>query len=89
MILHGVPVSIILDKGTQFTTHSWKSFQKGLGSKVNLSPAFHFQTDGQAKRTIQTLEDVFKQCLIDFGGNGDDHLSLIEFAYNNCYHSSI
>ncbi|WMV07964.1 hypothetical protein MTR67_001349 [Solanum verrucosum] len=87
--LHGVPVSIISDRGAPFTTQFWKSFQKGLGSKVNLSTVFHHQTDGQAERTIQTLEDMLRACVIDFKGNWDDHLPLIEFAYNNSYHSSI
>ncbi|KAH0720379.1 hypothetical protein KY285_005181 [Solanum tuberosum] len=87
--LHGVSVSIILDRGAQFTAQFWKSFQKGLGSKVNLSTAFHPQTDGQAESTIQTLEDMLRACVIDFKGNLDYHLRLIEFAYNNSYHYSI
>nr|XP_009777849.1 PREDICTED: uncharacterized protein K02A2.6-like [Nicotiana sylvestris] len=87
--LHGTPLSIISDRGAQFTTNFWKSFQKGLGTRVNLSTAFHPQTDGQAERTIQTLEDMLRACVIDFKGNWDDHLPLIEFAYNNSYHSSI
>ena len=87
--LHGVPVSIISDRGTQFTAKFWGSFQEGLGTQVRLSMTFHPQTDGQAERTIQTLEDMLRACMIDFGGNWDDHLPLIEFAYNNSYHSSI
>ena len=87
--LHGVPTSIISDRGTQFTANFWKSFQRGLGTQVNLSTAFHPQTDGQAERTIQTLEDMLRACVIDFKGSWDDHLPLIEFAYNNSYHSSI
>jgi len=87
--LHGVPVSIISDRGAQFTANFWRSFQKGLGTQVNLSTAFHPQTDGQAERTIQTLEDMLRACVLDFKGNWDDHLALIEFAYNNSYHSSI
>ena len=67
--LHGVPVSIISDRGTQFTTKFWRSFQEGLGTRVSLSTAFHPQTDGQAERTIQTLEDMLRACMIDFGGN--------------------
>ena len=89
MRLHGVPLSIISDRGPQFTSHFWKSFQKGLGTQVNLSTAFHPQTDGQAERTIQTLEDMLRACVIDFKGSWNDHLPLIEFAYNNSYHSSI
>lgn len=87
--LHGVPVSIISDRGAQFTTNFWRSFQKGLGTQVNLSTVFHPHTDGQAERTIQTLEDMIRACVLDFKGNWDDHLPLIEFAYNNSYHSSI
>ncbi|CAN4106291.1 unnamed protein product [Withania somnifera] len=87
--LHGVPISIISDRGAQFTAKFWKSFQGSLGTQVNLSTAFHPQTDGQAKRTIQTLEDMLRACVLDFKGSWDDHLPLIEFAYNNSYHSSI
>jgi len=87
--LHGAPLSIISDRGAQFTSHFWRSFQSGLGTQVKLSTAFHPQTDGQAERTIQTLEDMLRACVIDFKGNWDDHLPLIEFSYNNSYHSSI
>ena len=64
--LHGVSLSIISDRGPQFTSHFWKSFQKGLGTQVNLSTTFHPQTDGQAERTIHTLEDMLRACVIDF-----------------------
>ena len=87
--LHRVPLSIILDRGPLFTSHFWKSFQKGLGTHVNLSTTFHPQTDRQAERTIQTIEDMLRACVIDFKGCWDDHLPLIKFAYNNSYHSSI
>ncbi|CAN4084975.1 unnamed protein product [Withania somnifera] len=65
------------------------SFQGSLGTQVNLSTSFHPQTDGQAERTIQTLEDMLRACVLDFKGSWEDHLPLIEFAYNNSYHSSI
>ena len=60
-----------------------------MGSEIRLSTAYHPQTDGQSERTIQTLEDMLRSCIIDFGGSWEDHLPLIEFAYNNSYHSSI
>ena len=60
-----------------------------MGSKVSLSTAFHPQIDGKAKHTIQILEHMLRSCVIDFKENWDDHLPLIDFAYNNCYHSSI
>nr|XP_009606654.1 uncharacterized protein LOC104100975 [Nicotiana tomentosiformis] len=75
--LHGIPVSIISDRGAQFTAHFWPSFQEGLGTCVNLSTSFHPQTDGQAERTIQTLEDMLRACVIDFGGNWDDICLLL------------
>jgi len=60
-----------------------------MGTGLNLSTAFHPQTDGQSERTIQTLEDMLRACALDYGGNWDHNLPLAEFAYNNSYHSSI
>ena len=60
-----------------------------MGTRLHFSTAFHPQTDGQLERTIQTLEDMLRACVIEFKGSWDTHLSLIEFAYNNSYQSSI
>ena len=87
--LHDIPLSIILDKGAQFTYSFWRSFQRGLGTQVKLSTAFHPQTDGQVEHTIQTLKYMLRECVIYFKRNWDNHLPLIEFSYNNSYHSSI
>ncbi|XP_070039839.1 uncharacterized protein [Nicotiana tomentosiformis] len=76
-------------RGAQFTAQFWQSFQEGLGNRVNLSITFHPQTNGQAERTIQTLEDMLRARVLDFKGNCDDHLPQIEFAYNNSYQASI
>ncbi|GJV40828.1 putative nucleotidyltransferase, ribonuclease H [Tanacetum coccineum] len=86
---HGVPVSIVSDRDGRFTSNFWRDFQEELGTRLHMSTAFHPQTDGQSERTIQTLEDMLRACVIDFGGNWDDHLPLVEFAYNNSYHASI
>lgn len=86
---HGVPTSIISDRDSRFNSHFWQSFQKHFGTKALLSTAYHPQTDGQSERTIQTLEDMLRACIIDFRGSWEDHLPLVEFAYNNTYHSSI
>ncbi|KAI3808165.1 hypothetical protein L1987_24111 [Smallanthus sonchifolius] len=86
---HGVPLNIISDLDARFTSRFWQSLQKALGTRLDLSTAYHPQTDGQTERTIQTLEDMLRACVIDFGGNWDSHLSLIEFSYNNSYHTSI
>jgi transposase InsO family protein len=87
--LHGVPLSIISDRGPQFTAHFWRSFQAALGTRLDLSTAFHPQTDGQSERTIQILEDMLRACVLDLGGSWDQYLPLMEFAYNNSYQSSI
>ncbi|GJX50001.1 putative reverse transcriptase domain-containing protein [Tanacetum coccineum] len=80
---HGVPVSIILDQDGRFTSRCWQSVQKALGTRLDMSTAYHPQTDGQSERTIQTLEDMLRVCVIDFG------VPLAEFSYNNSYHTSI
>ncbi|GJZ80806.1 putative reverse transcriptase domain-containing protein [Tanacetum coccineum] len=54
-----------------------------------MSTTYHPQTDGQSKRTIQMLEDMLRACVMDFGGSWDTHLPLVEFSYNNSYHTSI
>jgi hypothetical protein len=86
---HGVPISIISDRDSRFTSRFWQSFQKALGTRLDLSTSYHPQTDGQTERTIQTLEDMLRTCVIDFGGSWDTHLPLVEFSYNNSYHTSI
>ena len=60
-----------------------------MGTRLNFSTAFHPQTDGQSERTIQTLEDMLRACVLDLKGSRASHLPLVEFAYNNSYHSSI
>ena len=87
--LHGVPVSIVSDRDPRFTAHCWKSFQKAMGTRLTMSIAFHPQTDGQSERTTQVLEDMLRACVLDYKGSWDEHLSLVEFAYNNSYQASI
>ena len=87
--LHGVPNSIISDRDSRFTSRFWQSLQKSLGTRLDMSTAYHPQTDGQSERTIQTLEDMLRACVIDFGNAWDTHLPLIEFSYNNSHHTSI
>jgi len=87
--LHRVPVSIVSDRDPRFTSRLWPSVQKALGTKLNLSIAFHSQTDGQSERTIQILEHLLKACIMKFEGSGEDHLSLVEFTYNNNYQAIV
>ncbi|GJU01191.1 putative reverse transcriptase domain-containing protein [Tanacetum coccineum] len=86
---HGVPISIISDRDSHFTSRFWQSLQNALGTQLDMSTTYHPETDGQSERTIQTLEDMLRACVIDFGKGWDKHLPLIEFSYNNSYHASI
>ncbi|GJR72841.1 putative reverse transcriptase domain-containing protein [Tanacetum coccineum] len=63
--------------------------ENALGTSLDMSTAYHPQTDGQSERTIQTLEDMLRACAIDFGKGWVNHLPLVEFSYNNSYHASI
>ncbi|KAL8114622.1 hypothetical protein AgCh_021469 [Apium graveolens] len=86
---HGVPVSIILDRDPRFNSRFWTKFPECLGTTLNMSTAYHPQTDGQSERMIQTIEHMLRVGALDFKGNWDDHLPLIEFSYNDSYHASI
>ena len=82
-------MSIVSDRDPRFTTHVWNSFQKTIGTQLMMSTAFHPQADGQSKRTIQVLEDMLRVCVLDLKGSWEEHLPLVEFAYNNNYQVSI
>ena len=87
--LHGLPVSRVSDRDPRFTSRFWPSLQTALGTRLHFSTTFHPQTDGQLERTIQTLEDMLRACVMEFKGSWDAHLALMEFAYNNSYQASI
>ncbi|GKA43699.1 putative reverse transcriptase domain-containing protein [Tanacetum coccineum] len=86
---HVIPLSIICDCDPRFASNFWRSLQNALGTSLDMSTAYHPQTDGQSERTIQTLEDMLCTCAIDFGKGWVNHLPLVEFSYNNSYHDSI
>nr|GFB39079.1 reverse transcriptase domain-containing protein [Tanacetum cinerariifolium] len=73
---HEVLVSIISDRDGRFTSYFWKSLNKALGTRLDMSTAYHPKTDGQSERTIQTLEDMLRACVLDFGKGWDKHLLL-------------
>ena len=87
--LHGVPVSIVSDRDPRFTAHFWKSFQKAMGTRLTMSTTFHPQTDGKSERTIQVVEDMLRACVLGHKGSWEEHLHLVEFAYNNSYQASV
>nr|GEX32976.1 putative reverse transcriptase domain-containing protein [Tanacetum cinerariifolium] len=86
---HGIHVSIISDHDPRFTSNFWRSLQNALGTRLDMSTAYHPKTDGQSERTIQTLEDMLCAYAIGFGKGWVNHLLLVEFSYNNSYHASI
>ena len=63
--------------------------QAALSLDLRLSTAFHPQTNGQSESTIQILEDILRASVLDFRGSWEDHLHLVEFAYNNSYQATI
>nr|GEY73158.1 reverse transcriptase domain-containing protein [Tanacetum cinerariifolium] len=77
------------DRDPIFASRFWRSLQESLGTNLDMSTAYHPQTDGQSERTIQTLEDMLRAYVIDFGNGWDKNLPLAEFSYNNSYHASI
>jgi len=87
--LHGIPSSIMSDRDPRFTSKFWESLQAALGTKLRLSSAYHPQTDGQTKRTIQSLEYLLRACVLEQGVSWVECLPLIECTYNNSFHSSI
>nr|GFA43720.1 putative reverse transcriptase domain-containing protein [Tanacetum cinerariifolium] len=86
---HEIPVSINFDHDGRFASNFWRSRQKALGTSLDMSTAYHLETDEQSKRTIQTLKDMLCACVIDFENGWVKHLPLVEFSYNNSYHASI
>ncbi|GKC21199.1 putative reverse transcriptase domain-containing protein [Tanacetum coccineum] len=86
---YGVPISIISDRDSHFTSRFWQLMQNALGTQLDMSTAYHPKTDEQSERTIQTLKDMLRACVIDFGKRWERHLPLVEFSYDNSYHASI
>ncbi|GJZ97568.1 putative reverse transcriptase domain-containing protein [Tanacetum coccineum] len=77
------------DSMEKFTSYFFQSLQEALGTQLDMSTAYHPHTDGESERTIQTLEDMLRAYVIDFGRSWNKHLPLVEFSYNNNYHISI
>ncbi|GKA98638.1 putative reverse transcriptase domain-containing protein [Tanacetum coccineum] len=86
---HGVPISIISDHDSHFISRFWQSMQSALGTQLDMSMAYHPQTDGQSERTIQILEYMLRAYVIDFRKGWERHLPLVEFSNNNSYHANI
>lgn len=87
--LHGVSMTIVSNRDPRFMSSIYKALQKAMGTRLSFCTTYHQQMDGKSERTIQTLEDMLRTCVLDFKDNWDQSPPLIEFAYYNSYHSSI
>jgi hypothetical protein len=87
--LHGIPRTIVSDRGAPFVARFWEQLQESLGTHVIRSSTYHLQTDGQTERVNQILEDMLRACVLHYGKDWDKCLSLAEFSYNNNYQSSL
>ncbi|GKE79909.1 putative reverse transcriptase domain-containing protein [Tanacetum coccineum] len=90
-------LELLADYDYEIRYHPGKSFHVYIlaiitmccGYSINMSTAYHPETDGQSERTIQTHEDMLQACVIDFGKGWENHLPLVELSYNDSYHASI
>ncbi|GJU01608.1 reverse transcriptase domain-containing protein [Tanacetum coccineum] len=80
--MHGVPVSITSNRDGWFTSRFWQTLQKALETRLDMSTTYHPQTDGQTEHTIQTLEDMLRACVIDFGGRTQQSKKDSKFVVN-------
>jgi hypothetical protein len=87
--LHGVPKTIMSDRGPQFASKFWGELHKSLGTKFLHSSAYHPQTSAQTERVNEILEDMLRACVLEFPQKWDECLPLAEFSYNNSYQESI
>nr|GFB90763.1 hypothetical protein [Tanacetum cinerariifolium] len=77
-ILHGTPAAIVSDRDPRFMSRFWKGLQNGWGTRLKFSTAFHPETDGQTERIIQTLDDMLRSCALEWTGNWDEYLCLVD-----------
>jgi transposase InsO family protein len=87
--LHGVPKTIISDRGSQFVARFWEQLHASLGTHLIRSSAYHPLTDGQTERVNQILEDMLRACVMEYPGSWDKNLPWAEFSYNNSYQASL
>jgi transposase InsO family protein len=87
--LHGLPKKIISDRDSRFTSRFWTSLQSALGTELNLSTTYHLETDGKTERVNKVMEDMLRMYVMDNQPHWEKYLPLVEFAYNENFHSSI
>ena len=86
--LHGIPESIVSDRDAKFTSQFWTELSRLLGQRLLMSSSYHPQTDGSSERAIQTMSQILRALILDYGANWVDQVPLIEFAMNSAVHGS-
>ncbi len=86
--LHGIPESVVSDRDARFTSQFWTELSSLLGQRLLMSSSYHPQTDGSSERAIQTMSQVLRALVLDFGSSWVDQLPLVEFAMNSAVHES-
>jgi hypothetical protein len=87
--LHEIPKTIVLDRDTNFTSNFWRGLFVGFGTNMNFNTAYHRQSYGKIERVNRVIEDMFRMYVMDNPSKWEDHLHLVEFAYNNGYQDSL
>jgi hypothetical protein len=87
--LHGIPRTIVSDRDPKFTSNLWRGLFKGFRTNLNFSTAYHPESDGQTERVNRVIEDMLRMYVMDKPSRWEDYLHLVEFAYNNGYHTSL
>jgi hypothetical protein len=87
--LHEIPKTIVSDRDPKFTLNFWKGLFKGFRMNLNFSTKYHPKSDGQKKRVNRVIEDILRMYVMDKPSRWEDYLDLVEFAYNNGYHTSL
>ncbi len=87
--MHGFPKVIVSDRDAKFKGNFWKELFNHVGTYLNMSSAYHPQTDGQTERVNQVIEDMLRMYVMDQTSKWVNYLYLVEFTYNNGYHASL
>ena len=87
--LDKIPKVLISDKDVKFTFAFWKALFEGLGTQIQFSTAYHPQTNRWTKRVNQVIEDMLRMYVMQQPSKWEDYIHLVEFAYNNSYHTSL
>ena len=84
----GLPLMIISDRDTRFTSNFWRELWTICGTKLGIATAYHQQTDGQSERQVRTLEESLRSFVNSTGNDWDDRLPHVELAHNSARHAS-